>query len=56
MMTARLDSTVISRIPPESVNGASRLNPDGYTLDAPFAIAGGVREITVESKRAIIIQ
>jgi len=31
-------------------------NPDGYTLDAPFAIAGGVRDITVESKRAVIIQ
>ena len=34
----------------------SASNPDGYALDAPFAIAGGVREITVESKRAIIIQ
>jgi hypothetical protein len=30
--------------------------PNGYSLDMPFALAGGIREITVESKRAIIIQ
>ncbi|MCU0249637.1 MAG: hypothetical protein MUE61_05480 [Vicinamibacterales bacterium] len=34
----------------------SAANPDGYSLDAPFALAGGIREITVESKRAVIIQ
>jgi hypothetical protein len=34
----------------------SAANPDGYSLDAPFALTGGIREITVESKRAIIIQ
>lgn len=31
-------------------------NPSGYSLDSPFALSGGIREITVESKRAIIIQ
>jgi hypothetical protein len=34
----------------------SASNPDGYNLDAPFALTGGIREITVESKRAVIIQ
>jgi hypothetical protein len=34
----------------------SASNPDGYSLDAPFALSGGIRAITVESKRAIIIQ
>ena len=34
----------------------SESNPSGYSLDAPFQISGGIREITVESKRAIIIQ
>jgi hypothetical protein len=34
----------------------SPANPDGYSLDSPFALAGGIREITVESKRAIIVQ
>ena len=34
----------------------SASNPDGYSLDAPFALTGGIREIAVESRRAIIIQ
>ena len=34
----------------------SASNPNGYSLDVPFALAGGIRDITVESKRAIIIQ
>jgi hypothetical protein len=34
----------------------SASNPVGYSLDAPFALSGGIRAITVESKRAIIIQ
>ena len=34
----------------------SASNPSGYSLDAPFTLAGGIREITVESKRAIIVQ
>jgi hypothetical protein len=34
----------------------SASNPTGYSLDAPFALSGGIREITVEPKRAIIIQ
>jgi len=34
----------------------SATNPAGYSLDAPFSLAGGIREITVESKRAIIVQ
>ncbi|HSP89298.1 MAG TPA: hypothetical protein VLN08_00220, partial [Vicinamibacterales bacterium] len=31
-------------------------NPSGYDLDAPFSLGGGIREIAVESKRAVIIQ
>jgi len=27
-----------------------------YSLDAPFTLSGGIREITVESRRAIIVQ
>jgi hypothetical protein len=34
----------------------SASNPDGYSLDAPFALTGGIREIAVEPKRAIITQ
>jgi hypothetical protein len=34
----------------------SEANPAGYSLDAPFALSGGIREITVEPKRAIIVQ
>ena len=34
----------------------SESNPAGYSLDAPFSLGGGIREIAVESKRAIIIQ
>jgi hypothetical protein len=34
----------------------SPLNPSGYDLDAPFSLAGGIRAITVESRRAVIIQ
>ena len=34
----------------------SAANPDGYSLDAPFTLSGGIREITVESRRAIIVQ
>jgi hypothetical protein len=31
-------------------------NPEGYSLDMPFTLSGGIREISVESRRAIIIQ
>lgn len=31
-------------------------NPSGYDLDAPFSLAGGIRAIAIESKRAVIIQ
>jgi hypothetical protein len=34
----------------------SAANPEGYSLDMPFALSGGIREITVESRRAVIIQ
>jgi hypothetical protein len=34
----------------------SASNPSGYSLDAPFTLSGGIREISVEPKRAIIIQ
>jgi hypothetical protein len=34
----------------------SAANPDGYSLDTPFTLSGGIREIAVESRRAIIIQ
>ena len=34
----------------------SAANPDGYSLDMPFTLSGGIREITVESRRAVIIQ
>ena len=34
----------------------SASNPSGYSLDAPFSLGGGIREIAVESKRAVIIQ
>jgi len=34
----------------------SASNPSGYSLDAPFALSGGIRDIAVESKRAVIIQ
>jgi len=34
----------------------SAANPDGYSLDTPFTLSGGIREITVESRRAVIIQ
>jgi hypothetical protein len=34
----------------------SASNPSGYSLDSPFALSGGIREVTVESKRAIITQ
>ena len=34
----------------------SASTPSGYSLDAPFALSGGIRAITVESQRAIIIQ
>ena len=34
----------------------SASNPSGFSLDAPFTLSGGIREITVESKRAVIIQ
>lgn len=31
-------------------------SPSGYSLDAPFSLGGGIREIAVEPKRAVIIQ
>ena len=34
----------------------SASHPDGYSLDAPFTLSGGIRQITVESGRAIVIQ
>lgn len=34
----------------------SASHPEGYSLDAPFALSGGIRQITVESGRAIVIQ
>ena len=34
----------------------SATNPDGYNLDAPFTLQGGIRAVTVEAGRAIIIQ
>jgi hypothetical protein len=34
----------------------SAANPEGYSLDVPFTLSGGIREIAVESRRAIIIQ
>jgi len=34
----------------------SESNPSGYSLDAPFALSAGIREIAVESKRAVIVQ
>jgi hypothetical protein len=34
----------------------SEAHPSGYSLDAPFALSNGIREITVEPKRAIVIQ
>jgi hypothetical protein len=34
----------------------SAANPDGYSLDMPFTLSGGIRQITVESRRAVIIQ
>jgi hypothetical protein len=34
----------------------SASNPSGYSLDEPFSLSGGIREITVESKRALIVQ
>ena len=34
----------------------SESKPSGYTLDEPFTLGGGIRAITVESKRAIIVQ
>jgi hypothetical protein len=34
----------------------SASSPTGYSLDAPFTLSGGIREIVVEPKRAIIIQ
>lgn len=34
----------------------SAANPGGYALDTPFTLSGGIREITVEPRRAIIIQ
>jgi len=34
----------------------SATNPEGYTLDSPFTLSGGIREITVEPRRAVVIQ
>lgn len=34
----------------------SASKPAGYSLDEPFTLGGGIRAITVESKRAIIVQ
>ena len=34
----------------------SASKPDGYTLDAPFTLSGGIRQITVEPGRAIVLQ
>jgi hypothetical protein len=34
----------------------SASNPSGYSLDAPFTLEGGIRSITVEARRAIVIQ
>ena len=34
----------------------SASHPEGYSLDAPFTLSGGIRQITVESGRAIVIQ
>jgi hypothetical protein len=34
----------------------SASHPDGYSLDAPFTLFGGIRQITVEAGRAIVIQ
>lgn len=34
----------------------SAADPDGFSLDSPFTLSGGIREITVEPRRAIIIQ
>jgi hypothetical protein len=34
----------------------SAANPSGVSLDAPFSLTAGIREITVQPRRAIIIQ
>jgi hypothetical protein len=34
----------------------SASKPEGYTLDAPFTLSGGIRQITVEPGRAIVLQ
>ena len=34
----------------------SASNPSGLSLDEPFTLAGGIREITVEYGRALIVQ
>jgi hypothetical protein len=34
----------------------SASNPSGVSLDSPFALSYGIREITVEPKRAIVVQ
>jgi hypothetical protein len=34
----------------------SATNPNGYNLDAPFTLQGGIQAVTVEAGRAIIIQ
>jgi hypothetical protein len=34
----------------------SATHPEGYSLDSPFTLSGGIREITVESRRAIVLQ
>ena len=34
----------------------SASKPAGYSLDEPFTLGGGIRAITVEAKRAIIVQ
>ena len=34
----------------------SASKPDGYALDAPFTLSGGIRQITVEPGRAIVLQ
>lgn len=34
----------------------SASHPEGYSLDAPFTLLGGIRQISIEPGRAIIIQ
>jgi len=59
-----LESATVSGIPvPKAIlqelvsyytRGAAR--PDGVSLDAPFTLPAGIRDITVETGRAVIVQ